>query len=352
MPPEFKLPRLGKGAGARQLRLKEIVAFAIGLMEIGASYGYKVSVRGWCYILEGLRLIDKDQFALCESIINECRREGLLPVDFVAEEEARGFSGIEIPEDRRIDEYLLSNLNVYLNLGRIYTPDWWKGEEYYIQMVVEKVDLKTIFLSTCKDYKIPIATSKGWSSLLQRADYARRFKEVEENGLMGVLLYCGDHDPDGLRISDTIRKNLSDLANAKWEDGTEGYDPSNLIIDRFGLNYDFITANNLTWIDNLLTGAGKNLADPKHHNHNMPYVQEYLAKIGVRKCEANAIMSHPSEGEALVRHAIEKYLGADSRDRFKKKRLDIIAEFEQYIGEGTKAGDAVRVAIDELKSGG
>lgn len=61
---------------------------------------FKVSARGWCYLLEGERVINKDQFDRAESVINECRSKGYLPVDFVAEEEARGFSGVETPESR------------------------------------------------------------------------------------------------------------------------------------------------------------------------------------------------------------------------------------------------------------
>jgi hypothetical protein len=148
-------------------------------------------------------------------------------------------------------------------------------------MVVEKIDLKTLFGPICDVYHIPIATSKGWSSVSQRAEYARRFKEAEDDGLKCVLLYCGDHDPDGLRISDFLRGNLEQLRYIRWGDGTDGYDPSNLIIDRFGLNYDFIEANNLTWIENLITGSGGNLADPGHPNFHLPYVQ-LLSWRGIR----------------------------------------------------------------------
>src|SRR5262249_51491407 len=40
-----------------------------------------------------------------------------------------------------------------------------------------------------------------------------------------------------------------------------GWSPDNLIIERFGLNFDFIEANNLTWIDNLETSSGQRLDD-------------------------------------------------------------------------------------------
>ena len=202
----------------------------------------------------------------------------------------------------------------------------------------------------CKEYHIPIATSKGWSSKLQRAEYARRFKEAEDRGLKCVILYAGDHDPDGLRISDFLRKNLYDLQNIVWGDGTEGYDPSDLIIDRFGLNHDFIETNNLTWIDNLITASGKNLASPSHRNYHLSYVQDYLAEYGARKCEANAIVPIPDIARDLCRGVIEDYIGAGALDRFEVKRQEIrdeLSEFRERTGLDGAIENAIRLIDDE-----
>jgi len=214
-------------------------------------------------------------------------------------------------------------------------------------MLVEKIDLKVIWEDICETYKIPIATSKGWSSVLQRAEYARRFKEAEEDGKTCVLLYCGDHDADGLRISDFIRKNLREIKDIEWDDGTDGYDPKNLIIDRFGLNYDYIVQNNLTWIDNLITGSGKNLADPSHKNFALEYVQNYLKRFGPRKCEANALVTNIAKGQALCQLAIQKYLGKDAVTRFKNKRTETQNRFEEYVNGD--CGLYIKDAMAELE---
>lgn len=325
--------------------------FAEKLVAIGRRVGFKISARGWCYQLEGFRIINKDEFDRVERAINFCRKKGYLPVDFVAEEEARQFSGIEAPDSDTPIEYMRSFLQATLDCQDWYTPDWWEGEDYYIQMVVEKIDLKTLFEPVCQEYHIPIATSKGWSSILQRARYARRFKWAEQDGLKCVLLYAGDFDPDGGRISDFLRSNLKDLENISWETGQTGYDPTDLIIDRFGLNYDFIIENDLTWIENLITGSKKDLADPSHKNHHMAYVQEYLKKYGVRKCEANALVVRPEQGRELCRQAIEKYVGDGALDRFEQKRQairDEMAEFREKVGLDTAVEDALELIDEEL----
>lgn len=272
-------------------------------------------------------------------MINRCRKEGLLPVDLTAEESARGFKEVHEPSDETPKEHLRRWIEYGYRCEGWYEPNWWKDESYYIQMVVEKIDLVTLFQPICKKYHIPIANAKGWSSILQRAEYARRFKDAEDMGLQCVLLYCGDHDPDGLRISHTLRKNIEDIRKIRWGDGKNGYDPKDLIIDRFGLNYDFIKANKMTWIDNLVTGGGylaevingkivrgKTKNGRPHPNWELSYLQDYLKKIGVRKCEANALVTAPKAGRVLCEEAIVKYVGEGALDRFQKHKDEATAK--------------------------
>ena len=312
----------------KKITKKKIQQFADLMIEISEQAGFKMSSRGWAYICEQRGMITKDQFDKVESAINRCRKEGYLPVDFTADDAGREFEGVEKPDEGTVKDTLRWMMNNVLDGHRYYTPNWWKDEEYYIQMVVEKIDLKTLFEPVCAEYHIPIANSKGWNSINSRAEYSRRFKQAEDMGLKCVLLYMGDHDPDGLRISDTMRKNLFDIKDIVWEDGETGYDPTDLIIDRFGLNYDFIIEQQYTWIQGLMTGGNKDLSDPKHHNHNLPYVQNYLKKIGARKCEANVVVTTPDLIREFCRENIERYLGVESKDRFAEKRR--IVEEEYY----------------------
>lgn len=337
------LPR-GRG----RTRIRGLAEFAVNIIKISQGIGFQLSSRGWCYQLEGFRLINKNQFDLVENVINDCRKYGLLPIDFTAEEEGRKFSGVEIPETMTPVEYMERFLKATLQCEDWYTPNWWDGEEYYIQLLVEKIDLKTLFEPVCRKYHIPIATSRGWSSMLQRAEYAKRFREAEDKDLKCVLLYCGDHDPDGLRISDFLRSNLVELQHIRWSDGVRGYDPEELIIERFGLNYEFIIDNDLTWIDNLITGSGKNLASPTHPNHFQDYVQDYLSRVGERKCEANALVIRPAQAQDLCREAIEKFLGTESLQRFQEKRDTIVAELSEFR-EQSGLEEAVNKALDIIE---
>ena len=327
----MQLPRRGKNRDA------DMEMFANQLIEIDNSTGFKVSSRGWCYQLEGLNVITKGDFNRVQSLINECRKNGLLPINFVAEESARKFENVWVPTEGSPEENLIGWVEAVLEAGEYHNPDYWANEKFYIQMLVEKVDLVSLFKPVCKEYNICIATSKGWASISQRAEIAERFKEMEESGHTPVLLYAGDHDPFGLGISDFLMKNFIDI-----ELGTR-WNPRNLIIDRFGLNYDFIMENNLSWIENLETGSGKN-ADTTN-----PIVERYVRQYGFRKVEANAIVVNPTAGRKLCRDVIEKYMGATALDRIKKLKDKTIAAYEDAMN-GASIYDPLNEALDLLQS--
>lgn len=324
--------------------------FAEMLMSFQSTIDFKLSARGWAYQLESNLIITKDEIDKAENLVNICRRDKhFLPVDFTAKEEARRFSVVEIPSTQTPLQHLKRELYYILSCGNIYSVDWWDDEEYYVQMVVESIDMKSLFLPVCKTHHIPISSGKGWQSIYQRAEYTRRFKEAEERGLKCVLLYSGDHDPTGINISNKLMKNITDLRNIFWADGTKGYDPKNLIIDRFALNYDYIIANNLTWVLDLKTSRKKppnDLSDPMHPDHNKEYVQTYIKKYGVRKCEAEAIIKNTENARKLCKKTVEKYLGADAKQRFAQKRENVKEKIKSFLkdtGIHSTIADAIKL---------
>ena len=177
----------------------------------------------------------------------------------------------------------------------------WDYNDYYCEMWVEKIDLKSLFSDICKRYTIPLINIRGRTCLNSRAGTMKRFLERENEGKTCVLLYCGDHDPSGLDISGSVISDIESLS------GASGYFPDDLIVDRFGLNFEFIQAEGLSWSDNLVTSSGEDLASPNHPDHLKPYVQDYLARFGARKVEANALVVRPEAGRRRCLEAVRRY---------------------------------------------
>jgi hypothetical protein len=329
--------------GRGEAREHSLARFAGVILKLNEQASQKMSSRGWCYFLEGFNLLVKGNFNKTQKAINECRKKGYLPIDFVAEDPKRTWSNVEHPTDVSPEAYLKQWLEATLNAEEYYTPNWWKGETYYIQMMVEKIDLVNMFSPICEEYHIPIVNAGGWYDIMERAVAARRCQQAEEQGLKVVILYFGDFDPFGLAISDFLTKNFWEIARGtRWI-------PKGLVVDRFGLNFDFIEEQNLTWIDNLESGSGKDMSQMANR-----IVQDYIANYGVRKCEANAVMRASARPMAiqLCREAIEKYLGKDALERFKKKREEIrkrLQEFKEQTGLDDAIEEALRLIDEQVK---
>lgn len=327
-------------SGRGDKREDSLARFASVILEYNRQAPQKMSSRGWCYFLEGYNVLRKGDFNKTQKAINECRKKGYLPPDFVAEDPKRQWQGVEHPQTVTPEAYLRQWLEGAMDAEEYYTPDWWEGEKYYIQAMVEKIDLVNMFEPICREYHIPIVNAGGWYDIMERAIAARRFKDAKTKGLMPVILYFGDFDPFGIAISDFLKKNFWEIAR-----GTD-WRPTKLKVDRFGLNFDFIEQQGLTWIDNLESGSGKDMSQMENR-----IVQDYISQYGIRKCEANAVMRASARPAALqlCRDTIEKYLGKDALSRFQKKRQairDRLAKFKETTG----LGEAIKNALEIIDS--
>ena len=312
------------GKLGNELYEERLEDFADEILAINAerTHHIKYSSRGWCYMLEGRGKIHKGEFNACQKAINDCRKIGLLPIDFVAQDQdiTRHFKGIHVASEPQVQlKQLKKDVEEMLDNLPSQTTDYWIGEEYYLMACVEKGDLLNLFKPICDEYHVPIVSSKGWAPILLRGHIAILCDRAEQNGLTPVLLLFYDHDPAGLKITSRFRKNLSDC-----ERGT-GWSPEELIIDRFGLNKEDIDKYGLMWIDNLKTGSGRESGDWR-------YREEY----GERKCEANALFKNDDTLEAaeqICRNAIEHYYGTNALDRFEKKEKKAKQKFKDVYDD-------------------
>ena len=317
----------GRQTTAQQAeRDAEILRLCDLIKRIQSTLEFTVSSRGWCYLLEEHGL-NKGSFDTTQRIINDCRKNGLLPLDICAEDITRTTEGIQDPDNDNITDHAADWIDHVKNhVSTTYQPyHFTEYQDCYIEMGLEKIDLKGIFAPVCDKYHVPYYNMKGWSDINSRAAMMERFKYWESQGKHCVLLLCGDHDPGGLNITNFMRSNLADLSQAvQWN-------PGSLIIDRFGLNYDFIQSNNLTKIENLETSSGGHLDNPKHKDHYKPYVQNYLFSYGAWKVEANALVTRIEAGRNLCENAILKYINVDG--------------FKQYLTDTAEARQSLQAEI-------
>jgi hypothetical protein len=329
------LPKRGRGrqsAAAEAAYRSQVEEFCARILQIRSSMDFEVGSRGWCYILEQHGL-DKGDFGAAQKLITECRKSGDLPLDICAEDESRTTICLEDIDERDIPAEVDGWIHYLRNQAHAnYTPfSFWDDRDVYVEVAVEKLDLRSLFEPVCDELHVPLTNFKGWSDLNSRAAMMRRFKRHEAARRQCVLLLCGDHDPGGLHITTTMRKNLEDLRRAvDWS-------PDNLVIIRFGLNEDFIDRHDLTWIDNLETSSGGHLDDADHADHDKAYVRDYIDRFGVKKCEANALVVEPEVGRDLCRDAILEHVPSDALQRYQRQLSRVRNQLRRALRERVSA---------------
>ncbi|MBA7552442.1 hypothetical protein ES705_45003 [subsurface metagenome] len=310
----IKRKRGAQRKGAKEEYIASLRVFAETMEEIQGRIDFHMSARGWCYAMEPFGL-KKSDFDDGEQFIKECRIYGFLKPGFILEEE--GHKVVQQPDEiESVEDFVEGQYNMWQEAEEYYIDSWqlydgisfWDKQDYYIQLLVEKVDLKSLFMGICNKYKIPIANLRGSGSIEQKAVMAMNFQLAEKKGKKPILFACGDFDPPGQEIRKVLKGHFERYSTFT------GWNPKDLIVDPIGLTYRFIQENDLTWIDNLESSGERNLDDPtgKVWKDNRFNIREYVAKYGARKCEANAIVVAPKLGRKMLQDAIDKWLGEDA----------------------------------------
>jgi hypothetical protein len=313
--------RGGQSAAAEAEFERVLTEWCQEIIRVADTLDFKLGARDWCYVLECARSLIKGEFDTSEKLIGTCRKDGHLPVDICCNDNGRPTANLKYIDDTSVEEEAEDIIARMKLAYRQYHPfSLWDNQKYYVQMAVEKMGVYSLFEKPTKEFDVPLVNIGGWSDINSRVAMMRRYKYWEARGKKCVLLPFVDHDPGGLRIADFLRKNLADLSDAVDSDGNKvGWKPDKLIIDRFGLNPDFIRDHRLTWIDNLETSSGERLDDPDHNDHHKDYVQSYIKKFGTRKVEANALVICPEAARELCRQAILKYVSQSAREQYRRR---------------------------------
>lgn len=310
----FQMP---PATGPIHLRREARVLMGEAIERMSEETGYRFGPRGWAYYAEGLGLITKGEFARFEKLLTDMRKDGELDPDVIEPDASRMATEVDDFEPAeyapeylarhavsKIGEELQSWANSY------HANGYWDGLDCYVEMIVEKKDLVQIFRSTADRYNVRITNGKGDTDIHTRLAMLRRFRDHSYAGRRCILLAIGDHDPKGLHIVKGLERTIMSCSNLK---GLDWDDPEFEVVN-VGLTEAQIDRLGLMKIDNLETGGGRDLSSPSHPDHFKPYVQDYLRRFGVWKCEANALVGHPRKAEDLLEEAINEFIPAHHPD--------------------------------------
>lgn len=159
------MPRRGRGrqsAADAERYEGELRRWCDGIKQINSTLDFRVSSRGWCYVLEEHGL-EKGDFDIAERLINACRKRGLLPLDICCEDNGRAAEHVEDIDDVTAAQFATGWIKYLRDRAHEhFTPvSFWNDLDVYVQMTVEKIDIKSLFSPVCKPFHLPLSNISG-----------------------------------------------------------------------------------------------------------------------------------------------------------------------------------------------
>jgi len=261
---------------------------------------WPLTVRQVFYQLVAGLIIENSQnrYQSISRLTTKLRRLGILPWECIQDRTRR------LTDKRGFEDAGTFLRQQLTGLSATYDRCLVQNQENYVEIFTEKDALAGIIEEVSWIYCVRIVVCKGQISATFLNDYTDRAKEAIRRGQDPVILYFGDLDPSGARMSVTIKNILLNYHNLYVH------------LDRIALNMNQVEEYQLPQsIDAIKT---------KDPNYNW-YVKQY----GDIAVELDAL--HPKQLQELVKSGLVLYLdiedmvqqqGIEGKEREKLKRFE------------------------------
>lgn len=155
--------------------------------------GFKLTLRQLYYQFVARALIPNKQteYKRLGSIIDNGRQAGLIDWDAI-EDRTRNLERLSVwssPEQ------------ILRAVAEQYREDWWKGQDFYPEVWIEKDALTGVIEPVCEEFQVPYFACRGYVSQSEMYAAAQRLKGKARGGRSPVIFHLGDHDPSGMHMT-------------------------------------------------------------------------------------------------------------------------------------------------------
>jgi hypothetical protein len=99
------------------------------------------------------------------------------------------------------------DLEMY-NFLRGYRRDLLQSQPDHVELVVEKLTVKSVIEPVAKKYTMPMTIGRGYCSINPRYEIVQRYRQSGKDRL--ILLIASDFDPDGDEIAESFVRSVRD----------------------------------------------------------------------------------------------------------------------------------------------
>lgn len=241
----------------------------------------------------------ESQYKGLSGALARARKEGSLDWG-VIEDRTRPLYGSVGYEDQ--DAYLHRLLDyAYYH----YERQLMKGQDYYIEIFVEKQALITPFIRASKEYALFVNMGRGYSSVTVLKEMAERLEEAEDEGYSPLVLAFSDLDPSGIDLVDNLSRQFADFG--LWPE-----------VIRIALTRGQVEEYDLPH-------------DPKALKTTDSRYSAFLTEYGQYAVELDAL--DPPTLERLVHEAVQAHLDLVLFEREKKRQAKEKEEIRERVEE-------------------
>ena len=180
---------------------KQSLELLTQVQEIINSYDFALTLRQIYYQLVARQIIPNEQryYKKLSRLCVAGRDEGILPEE--------GFAD-RLREVDKLSSW--SDLNEFMQtVKRSYRKDKWQNQDNYLEIWTEKDALRSVLTEITYQYDVALMVARGQLSRTEVYRTAGRYKAQSDKKCH--LYYCGDFDPSGLSIYDSIKKRVTDF---------------------------------------------------------------------------------------------------------------------------------------------
>jgi hypothetical protein len=278
---------------------------------IASEYGGNLTVRQLYYQLVARGFIENSQrsYKRLVSILSDARLAGEFPFEWLLDRTRECRPGDFGTDSTSVYRALRSAADELREAPErwLWRSIWW-GQPTHVSVWVEKEALSGVFEEPCDRLGVSWFVLRGYSSLSSLSQWVDTVDEAQSNDPAieeAVVLYFGDHDPDGWEIPRSAERNVDAIAEVR------GIELPPVAFDRIALNRDQIEQYN---------------PPPFPAKETSSRFDSYFREHGIRSAwELDAL--RPDTLASLIADAIAPYFSrevwAENRDEVREARREM-----------------------------
>lgn len=185
-------------------------------VQIAAEYNGNLTVRQLYYqfVARGLLPSGQSVYQRVVSATAKARLTGEMPFDWIVDRTRTAKQSDCLDNYDDVDTALDESIRQIRKL-----PNWllrrsrWHGQPKHVTVGVEKEALAGVFEDTCDRLGVGLFVFRGYASLSSLYQWAENLQQSDADE--AILLYFGDHDPDGWEIPRSALRNVEEIAEAE-----------------------------------------------------------------------------------------------------------------------------------------